>query len=374
MKIENKFLNRKFVFSLICILFITLFIFLAIQGYFNLKIHIKNYRANSLDLIDQRIKSLLFEINNFPGSAGSDILFLSELSCMFGAANFVDIELRKQTIKDIEEDFLLFLRANSAYYQLRYIDETGMEIIRADFDGSKYNVISEQMLQDKLDRYYFNETMKLNEREIFVSPLDLNIEGGEIENRGTKNNPIYVPVIRYAIPLFDDKEIRKGILISNIYADYFLEDIRRAQREGEIVFLINNEGYYLAHPNKSKEFAFMFESKEDNFLNDYPEIKKEFLLDFTKRRFESNDLIFTFRYIYPTATSFEIYEGSKQIFGKNPEDKYYWILVSISDKEIINKMNYSLRNSYFFYLLFSGLIILIIFVLVFYINFWNEKI
>ena len=72
----------------------------------------------------------------------------------------------------------------------------------------------------------------------------------------TVENPEYVPVIRYAMPVFSDNGDRKGAVVFNVYADYFLEDIRRLNKEGDTSFLIDNRGYYLAHSNKSKEFSF----------------------------------------------------------------------------------------------------------------------
>jgi methyl-accepting chemotaxis protein len=326
----------------------------------------KNNQANSLDIIDQRMSSVLVEVNTFPRSAGNDILFLSKLSSL---KNIINVnENHVDEIGDLKSNFLEFLKQNTAYYHLRYINEFGMEIVRADFDGENHYIILENELQDKKDRDYFQETMKLNSGEVYISKLDLNIENEEIENRRSEEDPVYVPVIRYATPVFNNNNDEKGIVISNIYADYFLEDIKRAQREGEMVFLIDNQGYYLTHPDKEKEFSFMFEDKEDNFYEDYPEIGED-LLDFNEKRFESDDFIFTFKYFYPTSTNFEVYEGSKKVFGESPEKKYYWVLISVSEKEIINKMEKNLKTNYLFSLLFYGLIILIVFILIVFIGF-----
>ncbi len=360
---QNKFLSRKFLISLICILFLVLFAFLIIDGFFNLGRDEKIYIAGIKDMIDQRMTSLIFEINIFPGGAGGDVLFLSRLSCLREVAGITEIKSEHET-EELAQDFSEFLKENPAYYQLRYIDEKGKEVIRTEFDGENYKVIWGEELQDKSLRYYFDKTMNLNEGEVYISPLDLNIENEKIENRGTQENPIYVPVIRFATPVFDNNGNKKGIIIANIYADYFLNDIRRAQRDEEIVVLINEEGYYLAHPNKSKEFSFMFD-KEDNFYKDYPGVADKVLSDFNKRRIEKENLIFSYRYLYPTVESFEINAGSTKILGENPENRYFWILVTISDKSRMDWRLNELEKEYMYFLLFSGLIILIIFVLMF---------
>lgn len=372
MLIINRYFNKFFLVGLVCILLLILLIFVGVENHTDLNNNLRVRTADAFSLIDQRMTSLFFEVNIFPRSAGSDVLFLSELSNLNNLINSADYESRDNAIENLENDFLGFVKENTVYYQLRYIDEQGDEIIRVDFDGENYTVFSKANLQNKKERYYFNKTMSLDKREVFISPLDLNIEEGIIENRGTEKNPIYVPIMRYATPVFNYNGESKGIIISNIYTNYFLDDIRKFQRQGEKVFLINENGHYLAHPNKSKEYTFMFE-RNDSFYDDYPEIPKEILLDFSKRRFESDDLVFSFRHIYPTTGSFEIYEGSKKIFGENSEDNYFWTLMIVSEKDIINKTSKNLKTDYLFFLLFSGLIVLVIVVLVFIIAFKNHN-
>lgn len=362
MKLANKFFGKKFLIILICILFLILFAFLIIYGFLNLDRDTKIHAAEVKYMIDQRMDSLLYEMNIFPQGIGDDLLFLSELSSLKKVGSSVG-ESRDKAIRDLENDFFKFLKRSTAYYQLRYIDERGEEIVRAEFDGNNYKLISKDKLQNKKERNYFDEAVKLNKGEIYISQLDLNVEKGVIENKGTEKNPVYVPVIRVATPVFSDKELR-GIVIFNIYADYFLDNIRRGYREGERVFLINRAGYYLAHPNREKEFAFMFDG-EDNFYDDFPEVSKEMLLDLNKRRFESNELIFTFKYIYPTA-------GGAGIYSDLGGD-YSWILVTISEKDEINNTLSKLENGYLYFLLFSGLVILSIIVLVFVLVFKSPE-
>ena len=355
----NKFLSRKFLISLICVLFLILFAFLIIDGYLNLDRDEKIYTAEAKDMIDQRISSLLAEINIFPQNIGDDLLFLSELSSLEEVLDSTG-EAKEQAIKNLENDLLNYIKGSVAYYQLRYIDEAGQEIIRAEFDGNNYYLVPKDKLQNKAHRYYFSETIKLNKGETYLSQLDLNIENGIIENRGTEENPEYVPTIRTATPVFSKEEL-KGIVIFNIYADYFLDDIREAQREGENIFLIDKEGYYLAHPNREKEFAFMFD-KEDTFYKDYPEVSKNIFLDLSKRLFESDEFIFSFKHIYPIVRNYEISNGD-----------YSWVLITVSEKVELNNTVSKLKTNYLYFLLFSGLFILIILVLVFVLVFRDHE-
>ena len=86
-----------------------------------------------------------------------------------------------------------------------------------------------------------------------------------------------------------------------------------------------------------------------------------------------NRFLFSFRHIYPTTGSFEIYEGSKKIFGENSENNYFWVLISVSKKDNVKGFLNQSKKDYLSSLLFSGFIVLIIVVLVFLVAFKNNK-
>lgn len=320
------------------------------------------YVAGVVDSIHQRVTSLFSEINNFPHSAENDLLFIKNSRYLHALINSNSVDFQKTKI-ELEDYLLEFSKVNEVYYQIKYIDEDGQEIIKINFDGYNHSIIPENELENLGSEYYFEKTMELGENDIYVSALDINRKNGNVENRGTEENPIYVPVIRYAMPVFNDAQSPKGIIIFKIYADYFLEDIRRFQRQGEQVFLLDNDGYYLAHPNRSKEFSFVFDRKE-GFFNDYPKINKDILNNFDQQKIETKDNIFTFKFIYPALGSFEIYEGSKKIFGETPENEYYWVLVSISEKRDVEKIVEKLKVRKNTFLLTIGIIAGILFILV----------
>ena len=358
----RSFLTRKFLIGTILLLFVILFSFLITDGYFTLNRDIKISSADSLDIINQRLSSLLSEVNIFPQFVGNDLIFLSRLSSFKKVMS--SEESNEDVISDLENDFLEFLKGSASYYQLGYINNEGNEVAKVEFDGKTHKITPKENLENRKDEVYFAETLNFNEGEVFISQISLNMKNGEIENRGTIEDPEYVPIILAAVPTFNENRENTGVIFLSFYADYFLDDIRNFQREGEKVFLVNEEGYYFAHPNREKEFAFTF-GKVDNIYNDYPEISEEVLFDYNKRRFETDDLIFSFRYLYPTAGDFGIHKGSKKIFGENPEERYFWVLVSVSDKDEINKTINELKREYFYFLLFSGIITLIIVLLIF---------
>ncbi len=112
----------------------------------------------------------------------------------------------------VEQLFARFAAPRPEYYQVRIIAASGWEVVRVDRKKDRtVLVVPPSELQYKGNRYYFTEAMRLGKGEIYVSPLDLNIEQGVVEVP-------YVPVLRLASPLFDSTGKKKGILILNVYA------------------------------------------------------------------------------------------------------------------------------------------------------------
>ncbi|WP_373002060.1 diguanylate cyclase [Sulfurimonas sp.] len=118
--------------------------------------------------------------------------------------------------------------------QLRYIDKTGMELIRVDRDdfASPTYLIEQDKLQDKSDRYYFKDILKTAQNVFWYSKLDLNMEHGKIEI------PIK-PVLRVGTPVYRDGK-QAGVLIINIFMKNFLYELVNTPLYD--IFLFDNDG------------------------------------------------------------------------------------------------------------------------------------
>jgi len=144
------------------------------------------------------INRLVHTISNDFGLVVSTLLYLSELQ------EFKQMqESGHMDATDLAENYLSFSKWTGLFGQIRYLDDSGMEIVRVNYNkGNPVNVPAER-LQFKGNRYYFKETISLNKGEVFVSPLDLNIEHGKIEL------PLK-PMIRFGTPVFDGYGKKKG--------------------------------------------------------------------------------------------------------------------------------------------------------------------
>ena len=129
-------------------------------------------------------------------------------------------ELKDLTNTDydaITAEFAEIISRCESCYQLRYIDANGGERVKVVKREGEVRIVPVEELQNKGMRDYFLETMKLPSGEIYVSPIELNREFGEIEKPLT-------PVIRFATPV---KE-KVGMVIMNAYVTDIFGEIGRA--------------------------------------------------------------------------------------------------------------------------------------------------
>lgn len=135
-------------------------------------------------------------------------------------------------------DFGAFARSRPDYFQVRFIDPQGRERIR--FDRVEKRILPAEVLQDKSDRYYFREMIGHPEGTVYVSPLDWNIEYGQIEvpKRPTVRFGIRLP--EGLVVLNADARVLCRVLLETSVA--FHGTIRVADRKTGTVLVRASEG------------------------------------------------------------------------------------------------------------------------------------
>jgi len=166
---------------------------------------------------------------------------------------------------ELENIFLHISQQIRRYDQIRYLDANGQEVIRINYNDGMPAIVPREQLQNKADRYYFSDTIKLNQGERFLSPLDLNIEHGKLEIP-------YKPTIRFGTPVFDSAGHKKGIIVLNYLANTLLQDVQTVMQGGmpHSFMLLNRDGYWLKSGNSEDEWGFMLGKKERTFGHDFP--------------------------------------------------------------------------------------------------------
>ncbi|QDU68976.1 ATP-binding protein [Engelhardtia mirabilis] len=148
--------------------------------------------------------------------------------------------------------FAAELEAHPQYLQARLIaaDADGLEIVRVDRERSGAPVarVGEAQLQRKGHRPYVSAAGSLARGEFYVSPIDLNREHGEIDERN-------IPVLRVSGPVFGRGGAPIGIVVINVDVGPALDALREVE-DGQRTFLVNGDGDYLVHPDREFEFGF----------------------------------------------------------------------------------------------------------------------
>ena len=250
-KLQNQILLLLFLSSLIPVSIVGLY------GIFSSSTALSEVSETKLE---DRVTDDAENIDAVLEGINEDVLFLSKIPAIQGIIRSeTDSETNQSADVWVDQAQTIFeslMQAKSQYMQLRFIDENGLEIVRVDSDGTTTTIIPESDLQNKGDRGYFVEAMKLEPGELYVSPVNLNQERGEIETP-------FKPVIRYATPVADSTGEKQGIVIANVFANTFLRFIEDAKLSGgETALLVNAEGYYLSHPDDEKEWGFDLDTDE----------------------------------------------------------------------------------------------------------------
>ncbi|WP_231890791.1 response regulator [Methylomonas koyamae] len=151
------------------------------------------------------------------------------------------------------EAFLSLMARNPSYDKVRWLDESGREQVRVNnIDGHPY-LVPQHELQNKQQRYFFQETLRLNRGAVYISPLDLNMDRDRIEFP-------YKPTLRVATHVFRADGSPAGILMINLAARSMLQAfVASSGPVAERLMLLNAEGYWLKSPDPADEWGFMFQ-------------------------------------------------------------------------------------------------------------------
>lgn len=223
----------------------------------------------------------------------------------------------------VEALFTLFSRQKRLYDQIRMLDARGREVVRVNFHGGEPRPVAVEALQDKSDRYYFAETLQLERGQVYISPLDLNVERGEVER------PIK-PMMRFGAPLFDDNGERRGIVLLNYYGARLIHNFTRAAANiADHIQLVNENGYWLRSPRAEDEWGFMF-NRPLTFPSRHPWAWRR-ILGKERGQFQNPEGLFTFTTLSPLpvarlATEAD-FDAEAVPAGREPGD-YYWKIVS----------------------------------------------
>ena len=201
------------------------------------------------------------------------------------------------TRNEVSMLFVRMLQNTSLIDQLRYIDKDGMEIVRVNNIDGSIEITETNDLQDKSNRDYFKEIIKLNDNEIYVNDLSLNVENGEIETP-------YRSITQIGTPLFVDGQL-EGILVINIEGEDLLADLVEKDliNYDHDFKIINEDGYFLFSEDEDELYGHIVaEHADQNLFDMYPEVETA-IKNQPSGYIRNSELIITFVKITPFSSA-----------------------------------------------------------------------
>jgi PAS domain S-box-containing protein len=163
------------------------------------------------------------------------------------------------------------LSAKPQYAQMRVIgrEDGGRELVRVDRSGPQgaIRVVPEAELAPKGDRAYFTGAIGLSAREMYVSPV------GPQQVPSTVDRAPF-PVVRVAVPLLDGdgKAFAVGVIDVDLQPE--LDRIRATMVSGRQVFVVNERGEHLLHPD-GQQTAALESTAPSRIQSTFPQFDEE---------------------------------------------------------------------------------------------------
>ncbi|MBN3878148.1 MULTISPECIES: ATP-binding protein [unclassified Nostoc] len=303
-------------------------------------------KTNELRKVDLETKVISGDFH----SVVSDLMVLSKQNELQKILEGLDKQQQA-----LSQEFLLFSQYKKLYDQIRFLDQSGKEVVRVNFNQGEPEIVPEEKLQVQAKRYWFNDTLRLNQGQVFVSPLDLNIERGQVEQ------PLK-PIIRFGTPIFDSRGQKRGVVVLNYFGakllDNFNQTFANASSQG---MLLNADGYWLKGAKPEDEWGFMFPARKNRtFGTAFPQAWQQ-ISQQESGQFQTAEGMFTFTTVCPLVEGQKSSTGAGQAFAPSQNQidpkSYHWKIVSrVSPETLTTKLNRFLSQ---LLLLYAGLIGLI---------------
>jgi len=214
------------------------------------------YRANRTMLVQEAQHSLLMStqllgqrFTTALADVADDALVLAQLpSCALvsGGGN-QDGAPRTR----LEQVFVSFMRNHPEYLQIRLIarGDFGLERIRVDRDAHGIVVLPDSAFQEKGQFSYVFDTLATAPGHIYLSPIVINHETGSHAAEG-------LPILRVGTPVVDPSGQTVGALVVDVELSRVFARLERDLPDDYAVYLANEWGDFLVHPDPSQTFGF----------------------------------------------------------------------------------------------------------------------
>ncbi|HEY6604010.1 MAG TPA: PAS domain S-box protein [Xanthobacteraceae bacterium] len=228
------------------------------------------------DRIETHSRQVATDLEYYAASATGDVAAFRSAAALHGLIRArraggidpIDGVSEKVWRDRLASRFAAELEAKPVYAMLRIIglDDDGRELVRVDRAGPNdtVRIVPEEGLLKRNSRSYFAETARLGPGQVYVSPLDLGRRNGLIEK-------VHRPTLRVATPIFASDGKPFGLFMVNVDMRRAFDRIRSSVSPGETIYVVNRQGDYLIHPDRSREFGALL-GKPNDWKADFPHL------------------------------------------------------------------------------------------------------
>ena len=176
---------------------------------------------------------------------------------------------RPGDLNELSDEFKTLLATKKNYEKIRLLDLHGKEVLRVHFHQSRVSETPTHALQDKSHRYYIAASSSLGKNEIYISPLDLNWENGNIEQ------PLE-PSMRLISPVFDVSGTKRGLLVLNVLVDKMLQAFMDKHADmPRRSLIVDRKGGWIHDGMIAKNWKFLLpENQHQSFKEKHPDAWK----------------------------------------------------------------------------------------------------
>ena len=235
---ESRLRIRAFIFLFLAA------VFSLLVGYLVYSKHFTDFRNDMVSHQNLILSKAAASVTSSLGDAGVVV------SILYNSAS-VQRALKEGTPVDIPsltQGFSGIASALSLVCQVRWLDADGMEVVRIDRRAGQVVATAEDQLQNKSDRYYFREAMKILPGIQYFSRIDLNIENGSVVVP-------YQPTVRVGLKTGDGDGLQSGLILINYELGGLLERMRLLSQERVQIRLADHHGKWLLHEIPEREWG-----------------------------------------------------------------------------------------------------------------------
>jgi len=203
----------------------------------------KDELMNATQAVARRIQEIRLDISR-------DLLLLAR----HPASQALLLQPPSQTARHADELatlFKLLMTANPGFFQLRLISaaDYGLERVRVDRHNDQLLMVQGDELQEKSHYPYVSDTLKLPADSTYLSRIVINHERGAHAGLGQ-------PTAQLASPVVNAQGQAIGVIVINIDLKGNFARLTADLPAEFQLFLANQQGDFLIHPDSSKTFGF----------------------------------------------------------------------------------------------------------------------